>query len=297
MQHADRCSKIQSSRNLVQHSAGKCELASIARKKARLEYNSVRVQVRQMLFGGGSADDGQNNECASAPCRNGGSCVQHVGNYSCACTLEFTGRHCEREFRAAWTCPCVSMTFVDLYVNLLQHVPHESCLARAASCLLRLFTRELSLVIDKSTEARSLSFVSHTGTAFDESCGGSLVATTEKQYFASPGFAAGRYQNDLVCAWSILTVTQRPIILQFVVFELEDLVSGICVDGVAMSESGCTTCLSKAFHLLWCRNNISTGGKFAFQATLKRFWAHTAGRLAARCGPSASRPASCRSSS
>lgn len=35
------------------------------------------------------------DECSSAPCLNGGSCVDLVGNYSCVCAEPFEGPRCE----------------------------------------------------------------------------------------------------------------------------------------------------------------------------------------------------------
>lgn len=37
------------------------------------------------------------NECASEPCKNGGSCSDGMGSYSCACPPGFTGSSCEIE--------------------------------------------------------------------------------------------------------------------------------------------------------------------------------------------------------
>ena len=35
------------------------------------------------------------NECASSPCRNGGACNDHVNSYTCTCSQEYSGTHCE----------------------------------------------------------------------------------------------------------------------------------------------------------------------------------------------------------
>ena len=35
------------------------------------------------------------DECASGPCRNGGSCLDGVASYVCDCTVGFYGTHCE----------------------------------------------------------------------------------------------------------------------------------------------------------------------------------------------------------
>ena len=37
------------------------------------------------------------NECSSAPCLNGGSCVDHVNGYTCSCVPGYTGVHCETD--------------------------------------------------------------------------------------------------------------------------------------------------------------------------------------------------------
>lgn len=34
------------------------------------------------------------DECASAPCQNGGSCIDGVNGYTCQCTLEWSGDNC-----------------------------------------------------------------------------------------------------------------------------------------------------------------------------------------------------------
>ena len=36
------------------------------------------------------------DECASSPCQNGGSCVDIIYGYYCACKSGFHGLHCEQ---------------------------------------------------------------------------------------------------------------------------------------------------------------------------------------------------------
>ena len=35
------------------------------------------------------------NECASSPCKNGGTCVDGINGYDCGCHLGYTGTQCE----------------------------------------------------------------------------------------------------------------------------------------------------------------------------------------------------------
>ena len=35
------------------------------------------------------------DDCASDPCENGGTCVDEVNSYSCTCDPGFTGQSCE----------------------------------------------------------------------------------------------------------------------------------------------------------------------------------------------------------
>lgn len=36
------------------------------------------------------------NECENNPCKNGGTCTNKIGGYSCTCTAEWTGTNCEQ---------------------------------------------------------------------------------------------------------------------------------------------------------------------------------------------------------
>ena len=42
------------------------------------------------------------DECASAPCRNGGTCVDGIDTYFCRCTEGFGGRNCETSGYRDW---------------------------------------------------------------------------------------------------------------------------------------------------------------------------------------------------
>ena len=35
------------------------------------------------------------DECASSPCQNGGTCTDHVNQYTCACVEGYTGENCQ----------------------------------------------------------------------------------------------------------------------------------------------------------------------------------------------------------
>ena len=35
------------------------------------------------------------NECASNPCLNGGTCTDHILNYTCSCPVHMNGTNCE----------------------------------------------------------------------------------------------------------------------------------------------------------------------------------------------------------
>ena len=48
--------------------------------------------------------------CISAPCQNGGSCVDIIGGpgYTCTCPLEYTGLDCDVEFNECESSPCLN---------------------------------------------------------------------------------------------------------------------------------------------------------------------------------------------
>ena len=46
------------------------------------------------------------NECASAPCLNGGTCEDLPNNYSCLCVLGYTGARCETDVLECASNPC-----------------------------------------------------------------------------------------------------------------------------------------------------------------------------------------------
>ena len=50
------------------------------------------------------------DECASAPCQNGGTCSDGVNGYTCACGAGYTSVRCEVLFRSCLPivlCDCI----------------------------------------------------------------------------------------------------------------------------------------------------------------------------------------------
>ncbi|KAI8484244.1 WD repeat-containing protein 70 [Branchiostoma belcheri] len=71
------------------------------------------------------------NECASNPCQNGGTCLDRVNSYVCACRIGFDGDLCENDIDYCDPNPCpASWTCVDQVVGFHCEVPHG---AKAAS--------------------------------------------------------------------------------------------------------------------------------------------------------------------
>nr|XP_054765104.1 receptor-type tyrosine-protein phosphatase S-like [Lytechinus pictus] len=48
------------------------------------------------------------NECASAPCMNGGACTDMVNGYTCACVAGYTGTNCEMDINECASAPCMN---------------------------------------------------------------------------------------------------------------------------------------------------------------------------------------------
>lgn len=46
------------------------------------------------------------DECLSAPCQNGGQCVDGVNSFNCECGEAFMGEFCEEEYDACASSPC-----------------------------------------------------------------------------------------------------------------------------------------------------------------------------------------------
>lgn len=46
------------------------------------------------------------DDCASAPCKNGGKCVDRVNGFICNCTEDYMGVTCEKPYEACELRPC-----------------------------------------------------------------------------------------------------------------------------------------------------------------------------------------------
>ena len=56
-----------------------------------------------------SASTANIDECASAPCQNGGTCQDGVNTYNCSCALGTRGTNCQGK--------CILDTFIEIRCN------------------------------------------------------------------------------------------------------------------------------------------------------------------------------------
>lgn len=46
------------------------------------------------------------DECSTAPCLNGGTCLDHINSFKCACSMGFTGNRCQTNVDDCESQPC-----------------------------------------------------------------------------------------------------------------------------------------------------------------------------------------------
>jgi hypothetical protein len=66
----------------------------------------------------------EENECASMPCSNGGTCIDRVNSYSCVCPVSFSGERCTQDLN-----PCKKSP----YTNLTVCGPFGTCYAQTVT--------------------------------------------------------------------------------------------------------------------------------------------------------------------
>ncbi|MEZ4289881.1 MAG: calcium-binding EGF-like domain-containing protein [Myxococcota bacterium] len=63
------------------------------------------MQLRRAGFTGTNCEIDV-DECAPAPCQNGGACFDLVNGYTCSCVAGFTGTNCEIDVDECAPAPC-----------------------------------------------------------------------------------------------------------------------------------------------------------------------------------------------
>lgn len=64
------------------------------------------------------------DECANSPCRNGGECVDLIGNFKCICPVGYSGSLCEEAKDHCTPSPCLHGTCLNTPGGYYCHCPH-----------------------------------------------------------------------------------------------------------------------------------------------------------------------------
>ena len=64
------------------------------------------------------------NECSSAPCHNGGTCVDQIGKYACTCPVGYTGSVCDVDIDDCSPTPCLNQGSCTDLVSTCTHILH-----------------------------------------------------------------------------------------------------------------------------------------------------------------------------
>lgn len=63
------------------------------------------------------------DECANSPCRNGGECVDLIGNFKCICPVGYSGSLCEEAKDHCTPSPCLHGTCLNTPGGYYCHCP------------------------------------------------------------------------------------------------------------------------------------------------------------------------------